>query len=134
MSTQQLRALLAYRLEQADETLQEAHILRTAGTLRGAVNRAYYAMFYAALALLAARQLGTSEHSGVLALFDREFIKTGLLPRSFSRAFHLAFDRRQVHDYGELMLIDEPSVDQTVADAEQFVAAARDYLRSAGYL
>lgn len=83
MSTQQLRALLTYRLEQADETLREANILLSAGALRGAVNRAYYAMFYAALALLATRQLGSSKHSGVLALFDREFVKPGAMPRSF---------------------------------------------------
>jgi uncharacterized protein (UPF0332 family) len=134
VSTQQLRALLAYRMAQADETLQEAQILRNAGTLRGAVNRAYYAMFYAALALLATRRLGTSRHSGVLALFDREFVKTKLLPRDLSRSFHLAFDQRQVHDYGELATLDGPTVDQTIVDAEQFVAAARGFLRGAGYL
>lgn len=134
MSTQQLRALVAYRIEQAQETLHEAKILRTAGTLRGSVNRAYYTMFYAALALLATRQVGTSKHSGVLAMFDQEFVKTGLFARSLSRSFHLAFSRRQVNDYGEMSALDEQVVDKMLQDAEEFLAAAQTFLRHDGYL
>ena len=36
-------------------------------------------MFYAALALLASKQLSASKHSGVISLFHREFVKTGLI-------------------------------------------------------
>jgi uncharacterized protein (UPF0332 family) len=74
---EQLEALLRYRIEQAHETLREAEVLLDESALRGTVNRAYYAMFYALLALLATKQLGTSRHSGALALFDREFVKPG---------------------------------------------------------
>ena len=66
---EQLEDLLRYRVEQAHETLQEAEILLDESALRGTINRAYYAMFYALLALLATKQLGTSKHSGDLALF-----------------------------------------------------------------
>jgi uncharacterized protein (UPF0332 family) len=48
-----LAALLKYRMEQAQDTLQEAEILFEKCALRGTINRAYYAMFYALLALLA---------------------------------------------------------------------------------
>lgn len=46
MNAEQLRALVSYRMEQAAETLAEAALLRDAGVFRGAINRAYYAMFY----------------------------------------------------------------------------------------
>jgi uncharacterized protein (UPF0332 family) len=72
---EQLEDLLRYRIEQAHETLREAEILLGEEALRGAIDRAYYAMFYALLALLATRQLGTSQHSGAISLFDREFVK-----------------------------------------------------------
>ena len=134
MTFDQLTALLSYRLEQADESFQDAIILHDAGSLRGAANRAYYAMFYAALALLATRQLGTSKHSGVLALFDREFVKTGLLPRQLSKNLHLAFERRQVHDYGELTELDEATVDQMIADAQVFINSAKSFLTANNYL
>ena len=65
------RALVAYRMEQADEALRSADVNLAAGMVRSAVNRAYYAMFYAVLALLGTRSAETSRHSGAIALFDR---------------------------------------------------------------
>jgi uncharacterized protein (UPF0332 family) len=134
MKQEQLEDLLCYRMEQAHETLREAEILRNESALRGVVNRAYYAMFYALLALLATKQLGTSRHSGALALFDREFVKTGVFPRELSRSLHLAFDRRQRHDYGEMANVDRQVVEETLTDAKTFVTAIETYLRSAGHL
>ena len=56
LKPEQLEALLRYRMEQAHETLREAEVLLNESALRGTVNRAYYAMFYALLALLATKQ------------------------------------------------------------------------------
>ncbi len=102
--------------------------------LRGVVNRAYYAMFYALLALLATKQLGTSKHSGALALFDREFVKNGIFSRELSRSLHLAFDHRQEHDYGEMAPVSGPIAEETLRDAKVFVAAIEEHLRSTGHL
>ena len=128
MNPEQLRDLVRYRLAQASETLAEAVLLRDAGAFRGAVNRAYYAMFYALLGLLATRQLGTSKHSGAIALFDREFVRTGIFSPELSRALHLAFQRRQVHDYGEVVHADLNAANESIEDAERFVAAIGSYL------
>lgn len=134
MAPEQLDALIRYRLEQAQETLREADILFGQVALRGAVNRAYYAMFYALLALLAIKQLGTSKHSGAISLFDREFVKTGIFSRDLSRSLRTAFDRRQTYDYGENLAIDEPTARETVENAKIFVTEVEKYLRSQGYL
>jgi uncharacterized protein len=134
MKPGQLEDLLRYRLEQAHETLREAEILLGESALRGVVNRAYYAMFYALLALLATRQLGTSKHSGALALFDREFVKKGVFSRELSRSLHLAFDRRQEHDYGEMAPVSGSIAEETLRDAKAFVAAIEVHLRSTGHL
>lgn len=134
MKPEQLEALLRFRMEQAHETLREAQILLGEAALRGTINRAYYAMFYALLALLATRQLSASKHSGALGLFDREFVKPGLFPRELSRSLRLAFDRRQTHGYGELVEEDPETVRKTLDDAKVFVSALETYLRSSGYL
>ena len=134
MKPEQLEDLLFYRIEQAHETLREAEILLNESALRGAINRAYYAMFYALLALLATKQLGTSKHSGALALFDREFVKAGVFPRELSRSLHLAFYLRQTHDYGEMTQVNRQIAEGTLADAQAFVAAIESYLRSIGHL
>jgi uncharacterized protein (UPF0332 family) len=134
LKSDQLAELLRYRLDQAYETLREAEILLGEAALRGTINRAYYAMFYALLALLATKQLGTSKHSGALSLFDREFVKAGLLPRDLSRSLRLAFNLRQTHDYKEMVEVDQPTAAGTLADAKTFVEAIETYLSTNGYL
>ncbi len=132
-SPEQLHALVRYRLEQAVETLRETNLLLDQNAWRGAQNRAYYAMFYAVLALLATRQLGSSKHSGVLGLFDREFVKPGLLPRELSRSLRLAFNRRQSWDYGEVAALDPDEITEMVTGAKLFVQAIQEFLRESGF-
>ena len=45
MNEQYASALVAYRLEQADEALRVGKMVLREGIYRTAVNRAYYAMF-----------------------------------------------------------------------------------------
>ncbi len=132
MKLEYLDALLQYRMEQARETLQEASILLNASALRGTINRSYYAMFYALLALLATKQLGTSKHSGALALFDREFVKSGIFSKELSRSLRRAFNLRQTHDYGEMIELDRQIAEETLINAGKFVEAIEVYLYSSG--
>ena len=100
---EELKAILKYRLKQADESIKEAEILlNSGGSFRSVINRSYYAMFYSALALISQKGTGTSKHSGVLSIFDREYVKTKVLPKEMSKLFHQAFFLRQECDYSEL--------------------------------
>ena len=56
--TDEAAYLVSRRFEQATKTLDAAVQLLHSGHLRDAINRAYYSMFYAGLALLATRMLG----------------------------------------------------------------------------
>ncbi len=116
-----LRKLVAYRLAQAAETLEAARELSAGGHYRDAVNRAYYAMFYGALALLASKGLGASKHSGVLSLFNRHFVKTGDFPLEDGRHLQEAFELRQGSDYREFVQITREQVLETIAKAEAFL-------------
>jgi uncharacterized protein (UPF0332 family) len=134
MIDERLKELVRLRMQQAGETLHEAHILMAEHAGRGAVNRAYYAMFYAVLAVLVTKGLGSSKHSGTISLFDREFVKPGDLPKELSRSLHMAFERRQQADYGELIPLDEPAATRVTEEAEIFVQKVRDYLTAKGLL
>ncbi len=134
MKPEQLRTLITYRMEQAYETLKEAEILFGEKALRGTVNRAYYAMFYALLALLASERMGTSKHSGAISLFDREFVKSGKFSKELSKSLHLAFDRRQDGDYGEMRIIDEKTSQESIDSAKIFIFEVEKYLSSSGFL
>lgn len=89
------RQMLArHRLQRSEEILEEARVLLAAGHRRGAVDRHYYAMFHAARALLALKGMDSSKHSGVIAMFNREFVKTGELPKEMGKKLKMAFDLR----------------------------------------
>jgi len=125
-------ALVRYRLEQADEALAAARLNLTNGLQRSAVNRAYYAMFYGVLALLATRQSETSRHSGAITQFDQLYVKPALLPRDFSRWLHDAFLNRQAADYGSELNLSREDIDALVAHARDFLAGVRQFLGSSG--
>ncbi|GAX59866.1 hypothetical protein SCALIN_C04_0354 [Candidatus Scalindua japonica] len=64
-----IKALIQYRLKEADESLKEAEVLLKEGmSMRAVMNRMYYAMFYAVLALLQQKQIATTKHSGAISI------------------------------------------------------------------
>ncbi len=129
---EKVNALVRYRLDQADEALAAARLNLTTGLQRSAVNRAYYAMFYGVLALLATRQSETSRHSGAISQFDQLYVKPALLPRDFSRWLHDAFLNRQAADYGAELNLSREDIDALVAHARDFLAGVRQFLGSSG--
>ncbi len=84
------QALLAYRLKQAEETLADAEkMLQNNLSPRSIINRAYYSIFCSVLALFLQSDitLKTSKHSGVIAIFDKEFVHTGRIERISQKYF-----------------------------------------------
>ncbi|MHB0987807.1 MAG: HEPN domain-containing protein [Bellilinea sp.] len=129
MKQDQVKQLIQYRLEQSRETLREGEILAREGLWHGVINRAYYAMFYATLALTVFRSESISKHSGVISFFDKEFIRTGIFPKEYSRMLHLAYDRRQSNDYGEFSYVDKGEAETALSEAKSFVETVDAYLK-----
>lgn len=123
-------ALIQYRLEQAEHALSSAQSLMDDGDLLGSANRAYYAMFYAVLGLLARQGMGASKHTAVLALFSREFIRKGIFPANLGRWMRAAFDLRLRADYREFFKITPEQAQEAITHARDFVAAVRKELES----
>ena len=128
MMTENIQALVTYRLEQADESLAATKALLYKNLIRASVNRAYYAMFYAVLALLARGKKETSKHSGAIALFDREFVKQGIFKKDFSRWLHDAFDLRQRADYAAQYHVSGEEAENTLKNTESFVDEVKKVL------
>lgn len=125
---EEIKALVTYRLEQADESLDSAQLLLDHGKYRPSLNRSYYAMFYAVLGLLAISQHQTSKHSGAISLFNREFVKKGIFDKEFSRWLQEAFDLRQEADYRELVTVSVDTAQEILEHARTFVAGVKDQL------
>lgn len=110
--------------DKAQRSLSAAERLVRDGDHDFAVSRAYYAMFYAARALLLTRNVRRFKHSGVLAAFNEEFIRSGQLPRDLFIWLRDAFGDRAEGDYGLTIISEE--------QARSGIAAAREFLSEIG--
>jgi uncharacterized protein (UPF0332 family) len=125
MISENIRELVKYRIEQAEESLEAAELLHGKGLERPSLNRAYYAMFYAVLALLATLKRETSKHSGAIALFDLEYVKPGIFSKDLSKWLHEAFELRQRSDYTSGFQISSEEVETLLENAMSFVAEVK---------
>jgi uncharacterized protein (UPF0332 family) len=123
--------LIRYRLDSAQEMLRDARLLKeNGGSPVSIVNRAYYSIFYAALALLVTADVEPNKHSGVLAKFDELFVRQGIFPKEMSRILHHAFDMRQAGDYQKSRVITDEQAVEVLTSAEVFVTTIHEKLLS----
>jgi uncharacterized protein (UPF0332 family) len=123
-------------MDRAHKALASARLLLDADDTDGATNRAYYAMFEAALAALAWAVGGAADvpryrtHSGLIASFGRHLVLTGRLPAEFGRALNRVQELRLTADY-----FSEPvspsKAKWAIDEAERFVAGIIDLLTKA---
>lgn len=113
--------LAKYRLEKAKNTLLDAKKYIGGATLDSTVNRIYYAMFYAVNALLITKGLSSSKHTGILSLFNREFVKKGLIEKQLGKFYSDMFDNRKEGDYKDFVKFEKEDVEVWLKKAEEFI-------------
>ena len=95
-----------------------------------AMNRIYYAMFYAVQAALILKDVSFSKHGQVKAHLNRELVKTGILPISLGRIYNKAFEYRQKFDYVDFAEPDQDLVESYLKEAREFLDAIGQYLQN----
>ena len=86
LTDENYEALSQYRLQRAHETLAEIPFLQKQGYFNTAVNRLYYACYYAAVTLLTKHHISTATHAGVKTMLGMHFVSKGrFLLKNFSR-------------------------------------------------
>ncbi len=118
------------RLQKAERYLRSAQLLERDGDLDSAASRLYYAMFYVAETLLAAKGMTFSSHQALISAYGQHFAKTGVLDARYHRALITAFSRRQLGDYAAPSGLTEGDIEEMFVDAEAFLTEARRWLRS----
>jgi len=121
-------ALARHRMNRAQEALQEADLLADQGHYNTALNRVYYAAFYAARALLALNRLDSSRHGGVIALIQKHFVSSGIISDDVARVLPQAFARRQVTDYGDFAQATAEEVTKLREEVVRFLSACERVL------
>lgn len=112
----------------AEETLNAAQVLLNEDYLRDAVNRAYYAVFYVAEALLSEKDLRFKKHGAVHGSFAQYYVKTGSFDAKYHKLLVKAFGQRMLGDYDEVVRFKSEEVREIITEAWEFLQAAKDYL------
>lgn len=120
--------LVSYRLESAREKLESAKLLFEAGKYRDSIGRSYYAVFTAVRAVLAKDRTDFSKHAGVIAYFQKEYIKTGIFDRKYSKYLQTAFQIRNSCDYDDFFIASKEDAREQLERAEEFYCAVCRYL------
>lgn len=113
--------IVRFRIENAVRTLDEAEVQIQNKYYNTAVNRMYYACYYAICALLVANNIHTKSHDGVRRMMSLHFIKTGILPTELGRYYGRLFSNRLTGDYDDFFSHDRASAGSLYPEAKVFV-------------
>lgn len=122
------KELMLYRLETAKERLNSARILLENGSYKDSIGRSYYAMFTSVRALLALEGIDYSKHAGVIAYFQKEYIKTGRIDKKYSKYISQAFQIRNNTDYADFFLVSQSDAQEQYEKAIEFYGAIKEFL------
>ena len=86
--------LCCYRLQKAKKCLDSARVLEQSEDFYGAANRSYYAIFHSIRSIFALEGVDFSKHSGVMAYFQKSYVKTGVFGKEYSQILTEAFEIR----------------------------------------
>ena len=128
MKPEDREALVKYRIEKAINTLTEIEILIENKLWNTAINRLYYACYYAVIALLIQHKIEVQTHAGVRQMFSLHFVKTGKINRELGKFFSEIYDKRQIGDYDDFIDYTESDVLELVEPAKLLISNIKDII------
>jgi uncharacterized protein (UPF0332 family) len=91
------------------------------GHWNSCANRLYYSCYYVVTALLVKKELSSSKHTGIKALFNQHFVKTGLISKENGRLYNRLFDARQEGDYVDFVVFQREDVEPWISQVKDFI-------------
>jgi uncharacterized protein (UPF0332 family) len=110
-----------YRINRARETILEVEILIQNEFWNTAINRMYYACYYAIGALLVKHGIETSSHSGCRQKFGQLFVQNGKISKDLAKHYTELFEKRMKGDYNDFFDFDKESVIRLFEPSRNFI-------------
>ena len=123
-----LKELAGYRLERAKEMLSAAENNLKIGEYKTSLNRSYYAVFHAMRSANALKGFDSSKHSGVIAFFMKEYLKTEILDRKLATVIKESSLCREKSDYDDFYVAGREEAEVQLKNAEYFVQKIEEYV------
>ena len=121
MTKEEKNELVIYRIAKARDTFRELDLLVSNQLWNTAVNRLYYACYYAVIALLINNEINTNTHAGVRQLFGLHYIKTGIVEQDLGKFYSRLFDLRRTGDYDDFIDFSEEDVLDLLQPANELI-------------
>lgn len=120
--------LVRYRMERANETMEEFRILAENSYYNAAVNRLYYACFYATQALLLKHHIAATTHAGVKSMLGLHFVSKGIISVEHGKTFNTLFEKRHSSDYEAFAYCDKDLIDDLTPMAIAYIGRIKELL------
>ncbi len=123
--------LSKYRFQMAEEDLETARLLLKGGRFKASVNRSYYAIFHGLRSITALAEFDSSKHSGVIAFFNKMYVKEGVFDKNISKLIDTAYRLREKADYQDFVVISKAQALEQIEKAEKVLGMLEPYLEKA---
>ena len=128
MLNEDLINLSKARIAHAEDCLRESKILLDSNEYKGATNRAYYAAFYSLRAVLILDEFDSKKHSGIIAKFRENYLKTELFNKEISDFISSLFRVRTASDYDDFFIVSKDDAIGQIDKAEKILNQIKVYL------
>lgn len=120
--------LSRYRMDTAEETMDAAKICMDGKHYKDAVNRSYYAAFYAVKAVLALEEKDFKRHKDVVAYFNQYYVATDIFPKEVGRKLARLQQKREKYDYDDFVVVSKDEGEEQISSAQDVINAVKAYL------
>ena len=121
--------LCIYRINSALETLDAAKVCIDSKHYKEAINRSYYASFYAIKAVLAMEGTDFKRHKDVVAYFNKNYVATEIFDKRLGRMLSNLQQTRETSDYDDFFIASKEDAETQCENAESIIEAVRKYLK-----
>lgn len=130
--TDKQKDLCLYRLSQAEETIKSAQLCMDNHLFKDAINRSYYAAFYAVKAVLALADTDFKRHKDVVAYFNKEYVAVGAFRREVGRLLARLQKKRETSDYDDFYIASYEEAAEQREAASDILEEIKVYLQEKG--
>lgn len=125
-----VKELSAYRYEKALEDITASEVMLKESLYKVSINLSYYAIFHAMRAITALSGYDSSKHSGIIAYFNQNIVKTGDFDKETSKIVKKASFLREKSDYQDFYIASKQEAEEQLKDAKIFLSKVDEYLKN----
>jgi uncharacterized protein (UPF0332 family) len=129
MSLDDLNNPVEFRLNRAQETIEDARVLARSERWNACANRLYYSCFNAISSLLLQNGFSSSKQTGVRALFNQHFVKTGKVTHELASIYNDLFERRLEGDYMDFVDFNRTQIEPWINKAQTLIDGIKSIMQ-----